>query len=124
MAIKDDHYIVDFHYIDDYRCLRPLSDAVCDPHFDDFDEPDSDENRNKEQELRSELASFFSDAGWEGDGEIKCIFLPPCFFGGEDGWCGIIYHVKQNNNGTSWLAIPKDMRLSLPESFKNNLLRY
>ncbi len=114
MAIKDDHYVVDFHHIDDYRCLRPLSEAMRDPHL---DKPDSAESRKKEQRLRSELAALFRDAGWEGDGEIGCIFVPPCLFGGEDGCCGIIYHIKQSNNGTSWLAIPKDMQLSLPEGW-------
>jgi hypothetical protein len=113
MAIKDDHYVVDFHHIDDYRCLRPLREAVLDPHT---GEPtDAAASREEEQRLRSELVALFTDAGWEGDGDIECIFVPPCLFGGEDGWCGIIYHVKQSNNGTSWLAIPKGMRLSLPE---------
>ena len=99
--IKEHHRVVSFHYIDDYRCLRPLSEAV--------------EDRSEEQDLRFELAALFLSAGWEGDGEIGCIFVPPCLIGIDDGWCRIIYHVKQNNNGTSWLAIPKDMRLSLPE---------
>src|SRR5882672_9452001 len=112
MAIKDNHHVVDFHHIDDYRCLRPLSEAVRDPHL---DEPNSAESVRREQQLRSELAALFIDAGWEGDGEIECIFVPPCLFGGEDGWCGIIYHVKQSNNGTSWMAIPNDMILSMPE---------
>lgn len=112
MTIKDDHYVVDFSHIDDYRCLRPLREAVLDPHT---GEPaDSAASLKEEQRLRSELAVLFRDAGWEGDGEINCIFVPPCLFGG-DGWCGIIYHVKQSNDGISWLAIPNAMRLSLPE---------
>jgi hypothetical protein len=119
MAIKDDHHVVDFHHIDDYRCLRPLSEAVLDPHT---GEPaDTATNRKEEERLRSELDALFRDAGWEGDGKIECIFVPPCLFGGEDGWCKIIYHVKQNNNGTSWLAIPRDMQLGLPEGWLVNL---
>jgi hypothetical protein len=114
MAIKGNHYVVDFHHIDDFRCIRPLSEAVRDPHYDEQEAP---ANRQEEQQLRSELEAFFTDAGWEGDGEIGCIFVPPCLFGGKDGWCDIIYHVKQSNNGTSWLAIPKDMRLSLPKGW-------
>jgi len=112
MAIKDDHYVIDFQFIDDFRCIRPLSEAVRDPHL---DEPDSAESRKKEQQLRSELGALFLEAGWEGDGEINCIFMPPCFLGREDGWSIPVYHVKQSNNGTSWLAIPNDMRLSMPE---------
>ena len=114
MAIKDDHYVVDFQHIDDKRCLRPLSEAVRDPHS---DHPDVAEDARKAQQLRTELASLFIEAGWEGDGEINCIFMPPCFLGAEDGWCRVIYHVKQSNDGISWLAIPKTMRLGLPTGF-------
>lgn len=112
MTIKEDYYVVDFHHIDDPRCFRPLSEAVCDPHF---NEPESADSHQREIALRTELASLFIDAGWEGDGEINCIFVPPCLFDGKDGWCGIVYHVKQINNGTSWLAIPKNMKPSLPD---------
>jgi hypothetical protein len=107
MTIKDTHYAVDFQFIDDFRCLRPLIESVGDS--------DSDEIRKQVENLRSELSTFFSDAGWEGDGDIGCIFVAPCLCGGEDGWCRVIYHVKQSNNGMSWLAIPNGMRLSLPE---------
>jgi len=112
MAIKDDHYVVDFQFIDDFRCVRPLSEAVRSPHFDEID---SAESLRKEQQLRSDLNALFREAGWEGDGEINCIFVAPCFLGCVDGWSTPVYHVKQSNNGTSWLAIPKDMKLSMPE---------
>jgi hypothetical protein len=108
MAIKDTHNVVDFQFIDDDRCLRPLIEAVGDS--------DSDEIRKQEQELRYELSTLFINAGWEGDGDIGCIFVAPCFCGAEDGWCRVVFHVKQSNNGTSWLAIPNGMRLSLPKA--------
>ncbi len=60
---------------------------------------------------------IFQKSGWEGDGEINCIALSPCFSGRDDGWCDIIYHVKQSNNGTSWPAIPKSLKLQLPDGF-------
>jgi hypothetical protein len=112
MAIKDDYYVVDFQFIDDVRCIRPLSEAVRDPHQ---EEADSVANLGKEEKLRSELGALFLAAGWEGDGEINCIFLPPCFLAREDGWCIPVYHVKQSNDGISWLAIPRDMKLSMPK---------
>jgi hypothetical protein len=112
MAIEDDYHVVDYHFIDDSRCLRPLSEAVQEPLSSD---PGS--AQGGEEELRVELGSLFRDAGWEGDGEINCIFMAPCFVGREDGWCSIVYHVKQSNNGTSWLAIPNDMQLRLPDGW-------
>ena len=71
----------------------------------------------QEKKKKEILNKLFSNAGWEGDGEIGCIALAPCFSGSDDGWCDIIYHVKQSNNGTSWLAIPNNLKLSLPEGF-------
>ncbi len=113
MPIKDNFYVVDFQFIDDYRCLRPLIESVQNPHS---ELPIGPEERQRERELRAELELHFTAAGWEGDGEINCIFMPPCFVGGDDdGWCEIVYHVKQSNNGTSWLAIPNRLEVSLPK---------
>ena len=113
MALKDDHYVVDFHFVDDFRCVRPLRESL----DDGLSMSDPAEIQEKERQIRTELTALFKEAGWEGDGEINCIFLAPCFSEREDGWCDVIYHVKQSNNGTSWLAIPRDLSLSLPEGF-------
>jgi hypothetical protein len=109
-SLRDEVYVVSFSHIDDDRCLRPLVEDVTGP----FSEPGAEEYR-KEKDLRAELHLLFRAHGWEGDGEIKCMFLAPCFLDRWDGWCETVYHVKQSNNGTSWLAIPKGMKLSLPE---------
>ena len=103
------YHVVDFHFIDDGRCLSPLADSNV----------DGMEPLTKAEiiEKRSLLEKIFKDAGWEGDGDVNCIFLAPCFSGDTDGHCNIIYHVKQSNNGTSWLAIPKWLDLELPTGF-------
>jgi hypothetical protein len=47
----------------------------------------------------------FSAAGWEGDGDIGVIWIPPFVdVGVEDTWGTYLWHVKQANNGTSWIA--------------------
>lgn len=53
----------------------------------------------------------FKEAGWEGDGELKLIWLP-CFLDiSNDSFFGdFIWHVKQNNNGTSFLAMSKKIK--------------
>lgn len=105
----NNYYVVDFYFIDDYRCTHPLSDS----YIEGDPEPNEQEIRKKEKQL----SQLFTSAGWEGDGKINCIFIPP--FVAELGGthCVTIYHVKQSNNGTSWLAIPKGLKLSLPEAF-------
>ena len=49
----------------------------------------------------------FLAAGWEGDGKIGVIWIPPFVdVGVEDTWGTYIWHVKQRNNGTSFLLSP------------------
>lgn len=50
-------------------------------------------------------------AGWEGDGEIRVLWLPPfAGVGVEDTFGHILWHVKQGNNGTSWIASSLPLR--------------
>lgn len=128
MALEHSYCVVDFHFIDDFRCIRPLRESLDDgipiPESAETAEemvgvpkPETAETEERERLLRMELSALFRRAGWEGDGEINCIFIAPCFSGRDDGYCDVVYHVKQSNNGTSWLAIPKDLDLSLPEGW-------
>ena len=106
--------VVDYQHIDDFRCFQPLESAL----EENYTRNDSPEFKQRLQELKNWLGRLFSNAGWEGDGEINCFYIPPCFgsqadFGGTS--CYTIFHVKQSNNGTSWLAIPKSFRFKMPE---------
>lgn len=60
----------------------------------------------------------FKAAGWEGDGEVGLIWVPPFMLKDENGemiWMfgktegEIVWHVKQLNDGTSWLLLPEDL---------------
>lgn len=63
-----------------------------------------------EPEFEAVLARIkerFRLAGWEGDGEIQLMWIPPFVGAGvEDTWGLGVWHVKQRNNGVSWLASP------------------
>ena len=49
----------------------------------------------------------FLQEGWEGDGEIGLIWIPPFVdIGLEDTHGTYVWHVKQQNNGISWLLSP------------------
>jgi hypothetical protein len=112
--IKGSYYVVDYQHIDDYRCFRPLGEGI---EQAPFTEPIASEVRQEVEQLRAELGELFRNAGWEGDGTIECFFIPPCFCNRGDTSCEIIYHVKQSNNGTSWLAIPHGFRFEMPQGF-------
>jgi hypothetical protein len=65
------------------------------------------------EEIDAYLAALrqrFTGAGWEGDGRIGVIWFPPFVdVGIEDTWGNYVWHVKQSNNGTSWLATHEDL---------------
>lgn len=55
----------------------------------------------------------FSNSGWEGDGEIRILWIPPFVGAGvEDTWGVAVWFVKQSNNGTSFLASPVPLPFS------------
>lgn len=55
-----------------------------------------------------EAENLFKNHGWEGDGELGLIWFPPFIGVGVEDTYGIVcFHVKQSNNGTSWLASPE-----------------
>jgi len=61
---------------------------------------------NRDEILR-EVQKRLLQAGWEGDGEVELIWLPPFVGAGlEDTYGVCLWHVKQGNNGTSWIASP------------------
>lgn len=60
---------------------------------------------NCDEEIE-EVKSAFKEYGWEGDGDIKLIWIPP-FACGTTNWIteGIyVWHVKQSNNGDSYIG--------------------
>jgi len=62
---------------------------------------------NNLDEVMEEVKQRFLQEGWEGDGEIGLIWIPPFVdIGSDDTYGTYIWHVKQQNNGVSWLLSP------------------
>ena len=88
------HYKVrSYSYLDDLSFIQPL---------DTFAKMQG----IKSDTLKEAASELFKRNGWEGDGDIGVIWLPPFAVGAElEDTSGIyVLHVKQSNNGTSWLA--------------------
>jgi hypothetical protein len=52
-----------------------------------------------------ELKAVLLRCGWEGDGELCAMMVPPFFSGDDESTCWFpIFHVKQSNNGFSYIA--------------------
>lgn len=56
---------------------------------------------------------LFSEAGWDGDGEVELMWIPPFMLDGnrtEDFTVGVtVWHVKQQEDGISWILHPKNI---------------
>lgn len=69
------------------------------------------------------VRELFLEAGWDGDGEIRLMWLPPFVFSGNETpefTRGVIaWHVKQTEDGLSWILSPVeftfgDYRIDVP----------
>ena len=76
MINPEEYVVIQYTFIDDFRCFKPLNDALEKPY-------EAASNKQDVFLLRSTLEKMFGSAGWEGDGEINCIFLPPVSSKGE-----------------------------------------
>lgn len=69
-------------------------------------------NANEYIQIAKEL---FLEAGWYGDGSIELIWIPPFMFADSitnENTLGIlIWHVKQTEDGISWILSPRELYL-------------
>ncbi len=87
------YHIYTYTFLDDLSCIK-----------DPYDYFKYEEKYKIDDAIRL-IGERFKEYGWEGDGSIGIIWLPPFVdIGIEDTWGTYIWHVKQNNNGISFLA--------------------
>ena len=106
------YHVAEYQHIDDFRAIRALREYFH-PLF-QYSNVSEKYIKVLENELRSRLEKLFRRHDWEGDGNINCIFIPPCFYANSDTHCETVFHVKQYNNGSSFLAIPDRLRFEMP----------
>jgi hypothetical protein len=73
----------------------------------------ADEEKYKIDDAIRLIGERFREYGWEGDGRIGIVWIPPFLdIGVEDTWGTYVWHVKQRNNGISFLAsdVPLDSK--------------
>src|SRR5215471_6202444 len=91
-----------YEWIDDLHFIRPPEEFLPLP----------------EEQLETYLKVVrerFSEAGWHGDGDIGLLWLPPFVFPlslkiNPPGV--LLWHVKQEENGVSWLLSPIELPFS------------
>ncbi|MHA1410677.1 MAG: hypothetical protein ACTSQY_10300 [Candidatus Odinarchaeia archaeon] len=87
------YHVYTYTFLDDLSCIK-----------DPYDYFRYEEKYKIDDAIRL-IGEKFKEYGWEGDGSIGIIWLPPFVdIGVEDTWGTYIWHVKQSNNGISFLA--------------------
>jgi hypothetical protein len=87
------YHVYTYTFLDDLSCIQSPFE-----HF-------QYEERDRIEDAVQLVGDRFREFGWEGDGSIGIIWLPPFVDVGIEGtWGTYIWHVKQQNNGISFLA--------------------
>jgi hypothetical protein len=87
------YYIYTYTFLDDLSFIRSPEDVF------EYEEPE------KVEAFVQEVRKRFLESGWEGDGKIGIIWFPPFVdVGAEDTYGTYVWHVKQSNNGISFIA--------------------
>lgn len=83
-------FVYEYTFLDDLSFIKTIEEYF---------------NSDNVEEYKDELKQLFSGHGWEGDGDIGVIWFPPFIgVGGENTLGHYVFHVKQLNNGISFLA--------------------
>ena len=69
-----------------------------------------------------DIKKAFAKNGWEGDGEIGLIWIPPFIEDTGDTFGRYVWHVKQNNNGLSFLGYEETEFLA--NDVKSNIKKF
>jgi hypothetical protein len=93
-------FVYTFHHVDFMRGLPP--EQVYDLATDNLTS-----GPGTCEALLPAMRDLFTKAGWEGDGQLEVFQIPPFVTIDNDPDGFLVWHVKQSNNGTSWLASEK-----------------
>lgn len=76
-------------------------------HFMEFIRPaaESLDDLPDAEEILNAIAAKLRAAGWQGDGAIGLAWVPPFAVGRQDDGY-LVFHVKQANNGATFIAEP------------------
>nr|DAX17311.1 MAG TPA: hypothetical protein [Caudoviricetes sp.] len=96
-----DYYVYAYEHVDDNRMMLSL-----DEYKKEFSTK-SDEAFDSE--LENIIKPLLRQAGWEGDGVVQMTWIPPfcTSYYATSGF--FVYHVKQINNGTSYIYSPYEL---------------
>ena len=92
------YYVYQYQHLDELSFIGTPQQLLQSEWFEKY--CDADVTR-----ILAAVGERFAKAGWERDGAIGVIWLPPFVDAGtsENTWGSYLWHVKQDNNGTSFI---------------------
>ena len=95
-----------YHHDDDRHGWTPLERFKRPVYFDPGHEDQSGRPTltGLTPEFIASVHMTLMECGWEGDGTLEAMMVPPFFTNQGDSFWFPVFHVKQRNNGTSWIA--------------------
>ncbi len=84
-------YIYEYQFIDISDFIRPVKEM-------------KDRYQEMDDKKIEEIKKLFRNKGWQGDGELGIFWLPPFLWDEGDTMGNFVWHVKQSNNGISFIA--------------------
>jgi len=98
-------FVYSYHYIDFHDYTKPAQEIL--------------EHWSRGEDFISALKDLWLKHGWDGDGVVTSIWLPPFLVEDLNDEVGlIVWHVKQLEDGTSWLASDK----AIPQMERHRVL--
>jgi hypothetical protein len=100
--MENDYYVYAYEHVDDNSMMLSL---------DEYKQQYLSQSSSKEfdRHLEEVIKPLFRKAGWEGDGEIQMTWIPPFCTSYYMTSGFFVYHVKQRNNGTSYIYSPHEL---------------
>ena len=97
--VINDFFVYEYQHVDELAFM-PLAADVLSHH-------------PRYKEVIEKVKFRLSAEGWEGDGQLRLLWIPPFIGAGvEDTWGVGVWFVKQSNNGTAWIASPVPLPFS------------
>lgn len=95
------YYVYVYEHVDDNRMMLSLDEYK--------QQYSTQSNQDFDRELEEVIKPLFRQAGWEGDGEVQMAWIPPFCTSYYVTSGFFVYHVKQGNNGTSFIYSPYEL---------------
>jgi hypothetical protein len=100
-------FVYSFHNDDDQQGWTPVENFS----FVNYSNGGAPDKEVLSSSVIENVKTTLKVCGWEGDGQLGAMMVPPFFAAQGDNFWFTVFHVKQVNNGTSWIASERPLSI-------------